>query len=236
MSGAGGAARTAAGRRGRPPAKAGTETETEVGAPAPEAADEAVRPPVSKAARQELIRSLMATRAVSSQVELVLMLAAEGVNVTQATLSRDLEEMGAIKVRAADGGTPAYVVPEDGSMPPLRPATDVRPHRLARLLGELLVQVEGSGNLAVVRTPPGAAHFLASAIDRAGLTHIAGTIAGDDTVLVVARPPEDGDGIAVLFRRLSRPGWPALPDPAESAEPLDGAWARGERRPAPPPD
>jgi len=200
---------------------------------------------VSKPARQELIRALMTVRPVSSQVELALLLAAEGVNVTQATLSRDLEELGAVKVRAADGGAPAYVVPEDGSPPPLRPATGVPPPRLARLLAELLVSAEGSGNLAVLRTPPGAAHFLASAIDRAGLTDVAGTIAGDDTVLVVARSPDGGDLTADQFRQLAQRRVPEAPEPAESppapgtpapGTPAPGTPAPGRRRPAEPPD
>ncbi|HZB50519.1 MAG TPA: arginine repressor [Mycobacteriales bacterium] len=194
-----------------------------------------VRSPVSKPARQELIRALMTVRPVSSQVELALLLAAEGVNVTQATLSRDLEELGAVKVRAADGGAPAYVVPEDGSPPPLRPATGVPPPRLTRLLAELLVSAEGSGNLAVLRTPPGAAHFLASAIDRAGLTDVAGTIAGDDTVLVVARSPDGGDLTADQFRQLAQRRVPESPvEPAAPGTPASPA--PGRRRPAEPPD
>ncbi|HEY7104016.1 MAG TPA: hypothetical protein VH573_20460, partial [Mycobacteriales bacterium] len=69
---------------------------------------------------------------------------------------------------------------------------------------ELMVSAEGSANLAVLRTPPGAAHFLASAIDRSGLPHVLGTIAGDDTVLLVAREPAGGPELAELMRTLSR--------------------------------
>ena len=114
------------------------------------------------------------------------------------------------------------MVPEDGS-PALRPDTGVPPPRLARLLAELLVSAEGSGNLTVLRTPPGAAHFLASAIDRAGLTDVAGTIAGDDTVLVVARSPSGGTVTADQFEQLARRKVPDAPAP-------------GRRRPAEPPD
>ena len=160
-------------------------------------------PAVGKTARLEVIRALMGVKPVASQMELAALLAVEGITVTQATLSRDLEELGAVKVRAADGGPPAYVVPEDGTPPPVRPASGSPPARLARLLAELLVSAEASGNLAVLRTPPGAAHFLASAIDRAGLADVVGTIAGDDTVLVVARAAEGGDGVAEQLRELS---------------------------------
>jgi transcriptional regulator of arginine metabolism len=179
--------------------------------------------PVGKTARHELIRALMGARPVASQMELAALLAMEGINVTQATLSRDLEEIGAVKVRAADGGPPAYVVPEDGAPPPVRPATAAPPARLARLLAELLVSAEGSGNLAVLRTPPGAAHFLASAIDRAGLPDVVGTIAGDDTLLVVARAADGGGAVAEQLRELAR---------RRSAEPAPG----GRRRSADPPD
>ena len=147
----------------------------------------------TRASRHALIVTLLSSRQVRSQSALQKLLAAEGVDATQATLSRDLDELGAVKLRAADGGAGIYVVPEDGS--PVRGVaggTD----RLARLLSELLVSTDASGNLAVLRTPPGAAHYLASAIDRASLPDIVGTIAGDDTILVVAREPLDGAGLA----------------------------------------
>src|SRR6266566_1090431 len=95
--------------------------------------------PVSKAARQARIVELVGRQPIRSQAELATLLAADGVATTQATLSRDLEELGAVKVRAPDGGAPAYVVPEDGGPVPVRPATATTPMRLARLLSELLV-------------------------------------------------------------------------------------------------
>ena len=110
-----------------------------------------------------------------SQSELLALLEAEGIGSTQATLSRDLDELGAVKLRGADGGTPVYVIPDDGS--PVR-GIEGGTARLARLLGELLVSADASGNLAVLRTPPGAAHYLASALDRAALHDVVGTIAG----------------------------------------------------------
>ncbi len=139
-----------------------------------------------------------------SQVELATALRQSGFAVTQGTLSRDLDELGAVKLRTPDGGLAVYVVPEDGAPLAARAPDDAPPHRLARLLGELLVSAEGSANLAVLRTPPGAAHFLASAVDRAGLPEVLGTIAGDDTILVVARNAGGGGALAVELRGLAR--------------------------------
>jgi transcriptional regulator of arginine metabolism len=150
----------------------------------------------SRAARHARIVDLLAAHAVRSQAELLTLLAAAGLQVTQATLSRDLDELGAVKLRPADGGVPVYVVPEDGSPLTARREGDAAPHRLARLFGELLTSADASGNLVVLRTPPGAAQFLASALDRAGLPGVLGTIAGDDTILVVARGTDAGPALA----------------------------------------
>ena len=147
----------------------------------------------TRAGRQARIVSILSSQSVHSQTELAAMLADEGIDVTQATLSRDLEELGAVKLRGADGGVGVYVVPEDGS--PVRGVSGGT-ERMSRLLGELLVSTDASGNLAVLRTPPGAAHYLASAIDRAALPYVVGTIAGDDTILVVAREPMTGAELA----------------------------------------
>jgi transcriptional regulator of arginine metabolism len=150
----------------------------------------------SKAARHARIVTILSSRRVRSQAELAAALNQEGFEVTQATLSRDLEELGAVKLRTPDGGLPSYVVPEDGAPLTARTIKDAPPHRLARLIDELLVSAEASANLVVLRTPPGAAHFLASAVDRAGLPDVLGTIAGDDTILVVARDPDGGKALA----------------------------------------
>src|SRR3954469_13976778 len=147
--------------------------------------------PVTRAGRHARIVELIRGRAVRSQTELAELLAGEGVQVTQATLSRDLEELGAVKVSGA------YLIPEDGHRP-LRPAEQA-PARLLRLLRELLTAVDASGNIAVLRTPPGAAQFLASAMDRSGLPDVAGTIAGDDTIFVVARDPNGGAALAATL-------------------------------------
>jgi transcriptional regulator of arginine metabolism len=154
---------------------------------------------ITRAARQARVVALLSSRPVHSQGELAALLADEGIEVTQATLSRDLEELGAVKLRGADGGGGVYVVPEDGS--PVRGVSGGT-ERLSRLLGELLVSTDASGNLAVLRTPPGAAHYLASAIDRAALPDVVGTIAGDDTVLVVAREPMTGGQLAAMFETI----------------------------------
>jgi len=153
----------------------------------------------TRAGRQARIVAVLSSRSVHSQTELAGLLADEVIDVTQATLSRDLEELGAVKLRGANGGGGVYVVPEDGS--PVRGVSGGT-ERMARLLGELLVSTDASGNLAVLRTPPGAAHYLASAIDRAALPEIVGTIAGDDTILVVAREPGTGAQVAALFESI----------------------------------
>ncbi|WP_278313150.1 arginine repressor [Lolliginicoccus levis] len=154
----------------------------------------------SRARRQARIVELLAAHQVHSQTELAQLLADEGIDATQATLSRDLEELGALKLRAADGGSGVYVVPEDGTT--IRGVTGGT-ERVSRLLAELLVSVEASGNLAVLRTPPGAAQFLASALDRAALAQVSGTIAGDDTIMVVARPPHDGQSLVSMLSELA---------------------------------
>jgi transcriptional regulator of arginine metabolism len=159
----------------------------------------------TKAARHARIVDILAREPVRSHGELAGHLAEAGLHVTQATLSRDLDELGAVKLRPADGGVPVYVVPEDGTPVTVRREGDAPPQRLARLAGELVTSAEASGNLVVLRTPPGAAQFLASAVDRAGLPDVIGTIAGDDTILVVARDPAGGPALARHFRDLVAP-------------------------------
>jgi transcriptional regulator of arginine metabolism len=154
----------------------------------------------TRAGRQARIVALLSGNPVRSQGELAAMLAADGIDVTQATLSRDLEELGAVKLRGADGGTGVYVVPEDGS--PVRGVSGGT-DRMTRLLNDLLVSTDASGNLAVLRTPPGAAHYLASAIDRAALPYVVGTIAGDDTIFVIAREPMTGAERAAAFEETT---------------------------------
>ena len=120
--------------------------------------------------------------------------------VTQATLSRDLVELDAVRVRSTSGAL-VYAVPGEGGdrRPALPGETAASGHRLGRLLAELLVSADASANLVVLRTPPGAAQFLASALDKAEYAGVLGTIAGDDTVLLIGRDPAGG---ADLARRL----------------------------------
>jgi transcriptional regulator of arginine metabolism len=160
--------------------------------------------PVTKSARQQRIIELLSRNTVRSQGELADLLADAGLTVTQATLSRDLVELDAVKVRDASGAL-VYAVPAEGGDRTPRTAveTPAAEHRLARLCTELLVSAEASANLVVLRTPPGAAGFLASAIDKAELALVLGTIAGDDTVLVVSREPTGGDAVAKRFLALA---------------------------------
>ncbi|ASO21435.1 transcriptional regulator of arginine metabolism [Actinoalloteichus hoggarensis] len=166
----------------------------------------------TRVARQARIVALVTQRAVRSQAELARLLATEGIEVTQATLSRDLDELGAVKLRGADGGAAVYLIPEDGS--PVR-GLEGGTSRLGRLLNELLVSVDSSQNLAVLRTPPGAAQFLASALDRAALHDVVGTIAGDDTLLVVAREPLRGAELAERLAELAKRADSGVPGPSQ---------------------
>ncbi len=153
--------------------------------------------PTTKSARQRKIVDLLERRQVRSQTELADLLSAAGIFVTQATLSRDLDELDAVRVRDAHGAL-VYAVPGEGGdrTPVTGMESAAAEARLSRLCAELLVSAEASANLVVLRTPPGAAQFLASALDRAEMSGVLGTIAGDDTVLVVAREASGGDALA----------------------------------------
>ena len=155
--------------------------------------------PLTKAARQARIVELVTSRPVASQTELGRLLADSGVAVTQATVSRDLDELGAVKVRSPDGMV--YALPPENS-PRLAPAEAVDA-RLGRLLEELLVSAEPTGDLVVLRTPPGSAHVVGSALDRAALPDILGTVAGDDTLLVVAAERVGGKRVAESLSQLA---------------------------------
>jgi transcriptional regulator of arginine metabolism len=161
--------------------------------------------PATKAARHACITRALATSSVHSQTELAAVLSAEGLTVTQATLSRDLVELRAVRIRAADGSL-VYAVPQEGGdrSPQAAETAEQLAVRLARLCAELLVTAEASGDLVVLRTPPGAAQFLASAIDHSVFPGVMGTIAGDDTVLVIARG--NGEAVAHRFLQLATDG------------------------------
>ena len=213
--------------------------------------------PVTKTARHARIAAILARQQVRSQEELADLLERyASVHVTQATLSRDLDELGVVRLRAVGGGL-VYALPEEpggpgsrpggalglaeadaggpgyeadpsadhpsaehppssrsGHAPPSRsghgPASrsahsgeSAQSARLSRYLSELMASAEASANLVVLRTPAGAAQFLASVIDHAAFPDILGTVAGDDTVLVIAREPAGGDALAAEFLRLA---------------------------------
>ena len=160
--------------------------------------------PATKSARQSLIVDLLTRQPVRSQTELGELLSQAGLHVTQATLSRDLVELDAVKVRAP-GGVLVYAVPAEGGdrTPRAAPETGASEARLARLCTDLLVSAQATANLVVLRTPPGAAPLLASAIDKAGLPDLLGSIAGDDTVLVIVGEPNGGDAVARRFTALA---------------------------------
>jgi transcriptional regulator of arginine metabolism len=202
--------------------------------------------PATKAARQARIAAILSREHVHSQEQLAGLLKQHaGMHVTQATLSRDLDELGVVRLRAQDG-TLVYSLPGDPGGPSSHPGTAfdyperMRPNsdppippvpgpevtgphaeaatpdgtaaaggtggassRLVRYLKELLTAAEASANLVVLRTPAGAAQFLASAIDHAAWPAILGTVAGDDTVLVIARDPAGGDALAAELLSLA---------------------------------
>ncbi|ASU84626.1 arginine repressor [Nocardiopsis gilva YIM 90087] len=164
--------------------------------------------PMTKAARHARITEVLTRNDVRSQSELARLLSDGGVHVTQATLSRDLDELGAVKLRTVDGNL-VYVLPGEGGerLQRARPDTlelgQVSSARLTRLAEDLLVSAEASANMVIVRTPPGAAQFLASAIDHTDFHAILGTIAGDDTILVISRDPQGGEELASALLRLA---------------------------------
>jgi len=124
------------------------------------------------------------------------MLKDQGIEATQATISRDLEELGAVKIRVA-GGDSIYAIAE------YAPARVAPSDQLRRVMAEWVAEVTSSGNLVVVRTPPGCAHVVASALDRSALSGLLGTVAGDDTIFCVAAEDIGGAGLAEELRSRS---------------------------------
>ena len=164
--------------------------------------------PVTKAARQALVARLLTQRRIASQSELNAQLTEQGVHVTQATLSRDLVELRAGKITLPDG-VQVYAIPGEGAAAamaaPAPPDEGQVATRLARWCAELLVSTEYSGQLVVLRTPAGAAQLLASAIDGAVLPGVMGTLAGDDTVLVIARDEDTATATGTFLLDLAAP-------------------------------
>jgi transcriptional regulator of arginine metabolism len=149
----------------------------------------------AKVQRQSAIVRLVGEHEVTSQPELIDLLAGEGIEATQATVSRDLDDIGAVKVRVASGNT-VYAIPqfEPDRIAPLE--------QLRRVMGEWVAEVALSGNIVVLRTPPGCAHVVASALDRSRVDGMIGTVAGDDTLLCVSDRP-DGTELAGRLRHLA---------------------------------
>jgi transcriptional regulator of arginine metabolism len=153
---------------------------------------------VTKHQRQHRIAKILEARPVTNQAQLVDLLAAEGVEATQTTVSRDLEELGAVKVRLP-GGESAYALAE-------LPTQQIVPgEQLRRVLGEWVVEMSPSGNLVVLRTPPGCAHVVASALDRSGVPGLLGTVAGDDTVLLVVAQEHGAPAMVERLQSLIEP-------------------------------
>ena len=163
--------------------------------------------PHTKAARHARIRELVEHRVVPNQAVLAELLAIDGLVATQATLSRDLDELGAVKVTGPDG-VAVYAVPGQGGDPsPIAAVADeAAVTKLSRVSAEVLVSADSSANLVVLRTPPGAAQYLASAIDHTVLPSVIGTVAGDDTVLLVTRDPDGGAAVAAAMLSLAETG------------------------------
>lgn len=143
--------------------------------------------------RQRRISILLDRHEVTSQQQLVELLADHGVAVTQATVSRDLDRLGAVRVRRNGHMVYALQAPEETADPQARLLDALR----------LVVSVEASANLCVLRTAPANAMPVAKAFDLADLDEVAGTVAGDDTILLVAREPASGRDLAALCRRLA---------------------------------
>jgi transcriptional regulator of arginine metabolism len=148
--------------------------------------------------RQRAILTLVATRPIHSQEELVALLDRQGFSATQATVSRDIKELGLVKVpikgENPDDGLFKYVVPN---------ATVNYVSRLHRVVAELVTSVAGSVNLIILKTPPGSAQMVASAIDEAAWPEILGTVGGDDTILVITSSAEVMPVIKQRFIDLS---------------------------------
>lgn len=148
-----------------------------------------------KERRQRAVLTLVSTRPVRSQEELAELLEAQGFETTQATISRDIKELGLVKVPIKDGSVHQfkYVLPT---------AQASFSSRLHRLVSELVGSIKSSVNLIVLRTPPGSAMMVAAAIDEAQWPEIIGTIGGDDTILVIVNDPKNTPIIVQRFTDL----------------------------------
>lgn len=149
----------------------------------------------TKVQRQQTIARLVGEHEVTSQPELIELLAGEGIEATQATVSRDLDDIGAVKVRVPSGNS-VYAIPE------FAPDRVAPVDHLRRVMGEWVAEVVYSANIVVLRTPPGCAHVVASALDRSRVDGMIGTVAGDDTLLCVSAEA-DGADLAIRLKALA---------------------------------
>lgn len=149
----------------------------------------------ARARRQKLIADMIRSQPIGSQEEVTARLAAQGLAVTQATVSRDLDQLGAVKVKR--GGALSYQLPDQMN------ERDYAAGRLERIIAEWVLSVEAAGNMLVVKTPPGSAHLVGAAIDQARLAEIAGTVSGDDTLFLVVRDGVNPHQVASRFQALS---------------------------------
>ncbi|HEX4736552.1 MAG TPA: arginine repressor [Allosphingosinicella sp.] len=150
----------------------------------------------ARARRQRIIADLLRAEPIGSQEEVTERLSTQGFAVTQATVSRDLEQLGAVKVKR--GGMLRYMLPDEMG------DTGWAAARLGRILSEWVQSIETAGPLLVLRTPPGSAHIVGLALDQAKLPEIAGTICGDDTLFLALRDGIDPKTTAGRLRNLSR--------------------------------
>ena len=156
----------------------------------------------TRAGRLATLRQLLAEARYTSQGELIDALAEEGIVVSQPTLSKDLLELGAVRQRAVGGALVYAEALEAGESAALE--------KLARLCAELLQSIRHAGTQILVRTPPGAAQYFASYLDLAGLPGVLGTIAGDDTVLVIATDNEAANRTVGCIAEMTKTGRPAV--------------------------
>ncbi len=147
------------------------------------------------AARHRTLRSILARQTVASQEDLVTLLNDAGYGVTQATVSRDLHSLGAIKGRDSNGA-PQYVIADD-----LHPSNEAE-EALAHAMDEYAESIEVSLNLIVIKTPPGAAHVVAAAVDSSSLGGVLGTVAGDDTIMIIAAEDVGADRVRSQLEQI----------------------------------
>jgi transcriptional regulator of arginine metabolism len=146
--------------------------------------------------RQKAIAELIRAEPLASQEDVTGRLRTQGFAVTQATVSRDLDQIGAVKVKRS--GVMSYALPDQIG------ESDWAASRLARICADWVQSVEAAGNLLVLRTPPGSAHLVGLALDQAKLPEVAGTISGDDTLFVALRDGVVPGIMAERFRKLSQ--------------------------------